>query len=110
MRRRWIQIDGELVEVTPGMENSRTPSAKDTGILWNDREYQNMGDPRFKSRSEHRAYMAANGLATADDFKETWRKKEEQRNRAMQGYDPTRREDLTRAIEILNSGDDHARR
>lgn len=102
-RRRWVQISGELVEVTQGYAQNLETTAKDRGILWNDREYQDMGDPRFSSRTEHRAYMKAHGVTTTDDYNLEWRNREAQRLKTKTGYDPTRKGDLMRAIETLNS-------
>lgn len=102
-RRRWIQIDGELVEVSQDYTPEKPDSAKTRGILWNDREYQDMGDPRFSSRAQHREYMKTHGVTTTDDFKGEWKAREAQRVKAAQGYDPTRKEDLVRAINQLNS-------
>ena len=66
MRRRFIQVGLELVEVS--RDYVPTPRNADA-LLWNDRSYQDANDPRFSSRSEHRAYMKANGLTTIDDYK-----------------------------------------
>ena len=99
-RRHFVQINGELVETT----QSTPRAAKDTGVLWNDRAYQDMGDPRFKSRMQHREYMKARGLTTADDFKGEWKTAERQRimNRtATRGF---ARQEIIRSIEKLNAG------
>lgn len=103
-RRSWVQIGGELIEVTPGMEIPQRDSAKHNGLLWNDREYQDMGDPRFNSRSSHREYMRAHGLTTTDDFKETWRTAEKRRVESRQGVDPTRRPALEEAYRKVAAG------
>jgi len=104
MRRRWIQINGELIEVTRDYQQPSPDSAKNAGVLWNDREYQDMGDSRFTSRSQHKEYMKAKGITTADDFSGEWKKKEALRLRQKEGYDPTRREDLERALSTLSKG------
>lgn len=52
------------------------------------------------TRKRHREYLRENGLATADDFTETWKKAAEQRERVKQGEMPskTRREVLERRM------------
>jgi hypothetical protein len=69
------------------------------GILWNDRAYQDMNDPRFTSRTQHREYMKANGLTTVDDYKEQWAKQAKDREQFYHGIDPGRREEIIRALE-----------
>lgn len=103
MRRRWVQIEGELVEVTRDYQQPSPDSARDAGVLWNDRQYQDAGDPRFASRTQHREFMKRNGLTTTDDYNVEWRQKEAQRLKVKAGYDPTRKEDIARAISQLNS-------
>jgi hypothetical protein len=100
-RRRYIQIDGELVEVMP---DYAAPARTITdSVLWNDRAYQDMGDPRFSSRTQHQQYMKRHGVTVSDDFKGQWAKQEAQRIAARAGADPTRRQDVERAISQLNS-------
>lgn len=54
----------------------------------------------ISSRTKHREYMKRNGLATADDFKETWSKAEKERAaiRAGDAPDPERRKVLEEAV------------
>ena len=100
-RRRWVQVDGELVEVGP--DYTPEPRSVKDSTLWNDRVYQDMGDPRFKSRAQHRAYMREKGVTSTSDYKDEWRVREGQRIKERQGYDPSRRLDVERAISQLNS-------
>lgn len=53
------------------------------------------------TRSKHRAYMKANGLTTADDYRDEWKRAAEARAAALAGDDPTRRDDLARAAAKL---------
>lgn len=53
------------------------------------------------TRSKHRAYMKENGLTTADDYRNEWKRAAEQRAAALAGDDPTRRDDLARAAAKL---------
>lgn len=103
MRRRWIYINGVPHEVSQDYVQPRDKTPAD-GLLWNDRAYQDMCDPRFKSRSEHRQYMAQNGLATMDDFKETWAAAEKKREQFYQGVDPSRKQDVAKALERTLNG------
>lgn len=103
-RRRYIQIDGELIEVTPDYEIPGKGSAKVNGLLWNDREYQDMGDSRFASRSQHREYMKHNNLTTTDDFTNTWRNRERSRVESKHGIDRNRKMDVIESIHKLNQG------
>jgi hypothetical protein len=101
MKRRFIQqLDGTLVEVSPDFVAE--PQNHD-GVLWNDRAYQDAGDSRFSSRSQHREFMRARGLTTTDDFKNQWRTDEKNRIEARKGVDPSRKADIARAIEVVNS-------
>lgn len=97
MIRRFIQINGELVEVGPGY---RAPVRNHDSVLWNDRSYQDVGDPRFTSRTQHREFMKRTGLTTIDDF--TQHNQREAKRRAefyRSGADRERRTDVARAME-----------
>ena len=100
-RRRWVQIDGELVEV--GQDYTSPVLCIPDSVLWNDRAYQDMGDARFSSRSQHRAYMKMKGVTVASDYREEWRNREKSRIEAKKGIDPSRKGDIERAISQLNS-------
>jgi len=103
MRRRYIQRDGVLVEVPLNYQ----PEPRNTdAVLWNDRSYQDVSDPRFSSRTTHKEYMRANGLTTVDDFKQQFKRAREARLAFYRGEDASRRADVERAIEKVN----HARR
>jgi UDP-2,3-diacylglucosamine pyrophosphatase LpxH len=99
MRRRWIypanggepfEVDGDYVAPSAAVYN---------GLLWNDRTYQDAGDPRFASRSQHKEFMKANGLTTVDDYKSSWSKQEKQRAEFYTNApDRSRTEDVVRAF------------
>lgn len=101
-RRRWIQINGELVEV-PQDYQPEPRSAKNVGALWNDREYQDAGDPRYHSRTSHREYMRLNGLATVDDFKDQWKKQEAARIDSRKGIGSVK-PDVVEALRKTSAG------
>lgn len=98
-RRRWVQIDGQLIEVDP---NTYEPTLRAANALWGDRHYDGQRTQEgvdISTRTKHREYMRRNGLAHADDYRETWRKAEAQRADFMtRGTDPTRRSDVERAL------------
>jgi hypothetical protein len=51
-------------------------------VLAGDRQYEGMvatDGTDIGSRTKHRAYMRQHGLTTVDDFKETWKKAEQER-------------------------------
>lgn len=103
-RRRYVQIEGELIEVAPDYETPGKDSARINALLWNDREYQDMGDSRFASRSQHREYMKRHNLTTTDDFTDTWRNREKSRVEAKHGIDRSRKGDIEQAVHKLNQG------
>ncbi|WFG54186.1 hypothetical protein Mx9_p79 [Myxococcus phage Mx9] len=91
----------EAVEVTPDYQ-----SVEERQPVYTDRYME--GDRAtdgtdIGSRTKRRAYMQANGLADADDFKGVWDKAEKQRADFFQGRHDTqaRRQDIARAIERL---------
>lgn len=99
-KRRFLQINHELVEVTADF----VPEVRrHDELLWNDRSYSEIGDPRFTSRTSHREYMKANNLALVDDFHGTWRKAEADRINWRKGIDPSRRTAIEKSIGQLES-------
>ena len=55
----------------------------------------------ISTRAKHRAYMKANNLTTIDDFRDTWKKNERERELRLQGIDRERATDLKHAIDKL---------
>lgn len=104
--KRWYQ-DRETGELIP-VDDEHTPEIRQAhadSVLWNDRNYQDMGDPRFSSRTQHRDYMKAKGLTTADDFKGQWRESEKKRIESRQGRTlGQRRAEIVQSIQKLNAG------
>ena len=100
-RKRYIAVGNRWVEVS----NDYTPEPPDRqNLLWNDRQYQDMNDPRFNSRETHREYMRRNGLTTADDFTGEWATAAKKRAEFFQGIDPNRGRDIARAAERVQQG------
>lgn len=100
-RRKFVMRNGELVEVDP---STYVPVTRNhDAVLWNDRAYQDAGDPRFSSRKAHREYMKANNLTTMDDFKQSWDQAKKQREEYFTSgkHGAIRREDIARAIHHL---------
>ncbi|MCJ7432756.1 MAG: hypothetical protein MUO77_04645 [Anaerolineales bacterium] len=100
-RRRYVAIGNKWVEVDIDYRQD-FPDRQD--LLWNDRAYQDMNDPRFASRSQHREYMERNGLTTADDFTNEWKDAAKKRAAFYQGVDPTRGRDIAEAVQKVNQG------
>jgi len=103
MRRRFIQINGELVEVSEDFV-AQGREAKTEGLLWNDRAYQDANDPRFSSRTQHRQFMRDNNLTTVDDYSSTWKNEEKARLMRRAGYDPQRKQAIADAMRRVRSG------
>ena len=93
-------LDGELVEVTPDFDNSRAKMS-----VIGDRHYdglQTIDGVDISTRTKHRAYMKAHNLTTVDDFKDTWRRNEQERIEFRQtGKDPSRKTDMIEAVQRL---------
>jgi len=50
-------------------------------------------------RSGLREHNLRHGVTNTSDFTETWKKQAAERERAFKGHDPSRRDDLSRAVE-----------
>lgn len=98
-RRRWVQIDGRLVEVDP---YTYEPTLRSANAMWGDRHYdgqRTQDGADISTRTKHREYMRSRGLAHADDYRETWARAAERRDDFYtRGTDASRREDVARAI------------
>ena len=106
MRRKFIydKVTKEMVEVSVTYE---APSRTD-GALWNDRHYDGLkatDGTDISSRTKHREYMKRNGLTTADDFTNQWKKDAQKRADYYQGKGggAVSRDDIGRAIHQLES-------
>lgn len=104
-RRRYIQDrhTGELIEVTADYQ---APLRNDSGALWGDRHYDGArasDGTDISTRSKHREYMRLNNVTTVDDFKDTWAKAREQRERLYTQGGTFSRRDVERAIHQLQN-------
>jgi hypothetical protein len=104
-RRRYIQDPKtfELIEITDGYQPEMRA---DAGALWGDRSYDGMratDGTDISTRTKHRAYMQANGLATADDFQQTWAKAQQARESYYQRGGSFSRSDIERAMHQVNN-------
>jgi len=102
MRRHFVQIDGELVEVT----DAPVPEpVVDSGALWGDRHYD-IGDPRFSTRTQHRAYLKAHNATVMDDYKGEWARKAQARAEHFTGKVTagSHRADILAAFDRLAAG------
>ena len=102
-RRRWVyDRDGVAHEVSEDYEQPLPDAGR---FLWNDREYQDMNDPRFSSRSQHRQFMRDNNLSTMDDYKNEWAEAAKRRaEHYTTGRDLSRAHDVARALELVQQG------
>lgn len=103
--RRYIQDrhTGELIEVT---SDYQAPMRNDAGALWGDRHYDGAratDGTDISTRSKHREYMRLNNVTTVDDFKDTWAKAREQRERLYTQGGTFSRRDVERAIHQLQN-------
>lgn len=104
-RRRYVQDrkTGELIEVTADYQaDLRT----DSGALWGDRSYDGLkasDGTDISTRTKHRDYMKAAGVTTMDDFKDSWAKAKESRERYMTEGGSFKRADIERAIYQLQN-------
>lgn len=105
-RRRYIQSKHppyELIEIT---DDYQPDLRTDSGALWGDRSYDGLratDGTDISTRSKHREYMKANGLATADDFKDTWAKAQERRERLFTEGGTINKQHIRAAIEQLQA-------
>lgn len=104
-RRRYIQDrhTGELIEVT---SDYQAPLRNDSGALWGDRHYDGArasDGTDISTRSKHREYMKLNNVTTVDDFKDTWAKAREERERLYTQGGTFSRRDVERAIHQLQN-------
>jgi len=97
MRRRWIQINGKLEEVSVDYIPPDTPTAV-LGIL-GDKNYHGLRDTKgedISTRTKHREYMKRNNFALTGDFTEQWKKDAAYR---ASGKDSTRISDVIRSYD-----------
>jgi hypothetical protein len=105
-RRRWVQIKGELIEVTPDYVGETRDGARNAGLLWNDRGYDGLqatDGADISSRTKHREYMKRTGLTTVDDFSSQWARQSKERQEYMTRGGSIRRTDIERAIHQLQN-------
>lgn len=103
-RRRYIQIEGKLVEIT---DDYQAPSRSKGHNIMGDGHYDGLRAPDgtdISTRSKHQAYMKRTGLTTADDFKSDWSRANESREKYMQQGGTISRSDVARAMEKLRRG------
>lgn len=101
----YDRLRGELVCCGAPMVRHFTPDMMPTlaGMV-NDRHYDGLRAPDgtdIGSRKKHRDYLKRTGLATADDFSESWAKAAEKRREVFSGEadKQDRIEALRRAVE-----------
>jgi len=104
-RRRFVQIDGELVEV--GADYVQPLRTITDSALWGDRHYagtRTSDGVDISTRTKHREYMRRTGLTTVDDYSGGFKEAERRRIDAKRGVDPSRRQDVAQALAETLSG------
>mgnify|MGYP000120432398 FL=1 len=99
MRRRYVRINDVLTEVPLNWTPDDGVSSR-VAIL-GDKNFHGLkatDGADISTRTKHREYMKRNGFALIDDYRETFKKAEEKRIEAKRGIDPSRKEDIARAI------------
>ena len=105
-RRRFVQRREppyDLIEIT---DDYQPEMRADSGALWGDRSYDGLRAPDgtdISTRTKHREYMKAAGLTTMDDFKDSWAKAKESRERYYTEGGSFKRADIERAIHQLQN-------
>jgi hypothetical protein len=104
-RRRYIQDPNtfEMIEVTADYQ---PVTRNDSGALWGDRHYDGVKAPDgtdISTRAKHREYMRRHNLTTADDFKDTWAKAQQERERYVTQGGSFRRTDVERAFHQIQN-------
>lgn len=108
-RKRYVQHP-ETLELVPEEEffcaRIVLYSAKNNPLA-GDRHYDGLratDGADISTRSKHREYMRAKNLTTIDDFTETWKKAEKEREKLFTGAPSSeRKEDIARAFRQLES-------
>lgn len=104
-RKRYRQMpDLSLVEIT---DDDYMPSTKGDASLWNDRHYDGLKTTDghdISSRSKHRQYAKHTGLVDFDDYKETFAKRQAERDAYHSGKRGSiSRHDIDYAIHQLKN-------
>lgn len=97
--KQVVEIDSDWTDV-----ERRAPVATE-GIVYGSLGTSTDGTP-IDTRKRHREYMKQNGLALTGDYTQTWEKAQARRDDffATGGSDPSRRQDVARAVERVFNG------
>lgn len=104
-KRRFI-YNPETKEMEEVPLHYVAPQRDYQSLLWNDRHYDNTratDGTDISTRKKHAAYMKANGLAMTSDFKQAWKDSQQRQRDYLAGKDPSRREDIARAMHKLET-------
>ena len=97
-RQRWVQINGELLEVSEDYTPAENTAPRH--FIIGDANYHGLRSPidgaDISTKTKHYEYMKQKGLALTDDFKGEFEKAAKDR---ASGRDPTRIEDVRRDFE-----------
>lgn len=88
MTRKTWHYDPETKEMVEGPGPRRIDGHSGDGWLYSDRYLDGARAPDgtdISTRKKHREYMKKNNLTTADDFTETWKQKQKEREAFFKG-------------------------
>lgn len=107
MARKSFVQDPETGELVPKDEYIPRHHLNPHHLVLGDRHYDGLAatdGTDISTRTKHREYMRIHGLTTADDFKETWDRRMQEKAEYYQGKRGTiKKEDIARAIHQLES-------
>ena len=109
--RKTYHFDEQLGKLVEGPGTRRVDGPSGDGFRFSDRMYSDNpfvahDGTVINSRKKHREYMRRHGLTTVDDYSNTWKEKQKEREAFYTGQHDRegRRQDVARAIEALQKG------
>lgn len=102
--RRTYHYDPALGKLVPGPAERRAVRTVDSSF-YSDNPFKAHDGTIVNSKKKHRDYMRRHNLTTMDDFTNTWKDAEKQREKFYTGDSDhkERREDIERAFEKYSS-------
>lgn len=102
-RRKWVQIDGQLIEVDPStyVPTNRSVAGRYVSDAWMDGTRSPIDGTDIGSRTKLREHMRAHGVI---DHGEAVQEAAIQRSRAAREYEASRKQDLIDAFKRVQSG------
>lgn len=102
-RRKWVQIDGTLIEVDPStyVPVGRSVATRYVSDAWMDGTRSPIDGADIGSRTKLREHMQAHGVI---DHTEAQQEAALQRSRAQRAAEAARKQDLIEAMHRVRSG------